>query len=208
MKSIQKKKKSIIAIDRSGDESNLPYVVVSVFSEERNELSKTYQKIKKLCINYKPILGYTGEIKSKEIKSRKLMKDIIELCLSENVIFSVSLFNKSIKGISKGIWKGKLKVESLIWFRSIEFLIHRNKIIPEQILMDINFTNTKDQSLFDQFIHDLVQNNFNFTAFVKGVDSRFEDGVKIADLIAGFIRKNTQIRKLYSNRITLIEKWI
>lgn len=199
-----RKKIGYVSMDRSGDEANLPYVVVSTFSRNRADFTKIYEGIKKLCISYNPILGYTREIKAKEIKSTKLMEDIIDLCLSEGLKFFASLFNGSIKRIGKGHWKGKLKVESMIWFKSLEFLIDKENIRPEHILMDISFTKTKDQSLFDFFIQNMIINKFKFKPFVKSLDSRFEDGIKIADLIAGFLRKSKIVRNLYRDRIKTV----
>lgn len=199
------KKIGIVGIDRSGSDANKPYVVVSIFTENKSVYTKVYNEIRKLCSSYNPVLGYAKEIKAKEIGSKKLMQQIIKLVLERGLKFSVTVFKGSVKGIARGKEKGYVKTEASIWFKSLEKLIKREKLNPEQIIMDISFSGTKDQSLFDFLIQKSIEKTFGTKPWIKSLDSRFEDGIKIADLLAGFFR-NSEIRKAYRKYVGTISE--
>jgi|GEM_PF-2893831 len=193
--------KGFIGMDRSGSESQLPYVVSAIFMENKTDFSKTYKEIKHICEKYNPILSYAKEIKAKEINSLNTMKNIIEMLVSNNAKIGVLVYNEKPSVIGKGFFKGELKVESVLWFQAANFLINMHRIQPQEIIMDISFTNTKDQSLFDFCVQKLIEKEFGFQPFVKSMDSRYEDEIKIADLIAGFFRKEKVLRNDYKQFI-------
>lgn len=188
--------KGFIGVDRSGSEADLPYVVASVFTKRKNNFNELYDQIREKCSKFNPALAHASEIKSKEIKSEKTMQDIINLCLVKEMKISVVSFDGSIRRISKGICKGHLKAESIIWSKSIGRLIECG-LKPNLILIDLSFTNTEDQSLFDFLISKSIKERFQFEPIVKSSDSKYEVSIKVADLVAGFFRKSTRIRKKF-----------
>ncbi len=108
--------------------------------------------------------------------------------------------------MGKGFFKGELKAKAALWFNAACFFIKRNRIQPQEIIMDISFTKTKDQSLFDFCVQKLIEREFGFHPFVKSMDSRYEDEIKIADLIAGFFRKERILRNDYKQFIANISE--
>jgi len=196
--------KGFVGMDRSGSESQLPYVVAAIFMDNKKDFADAYKEVRHVCEKYNPILSYAREIKAKEINSLNVMKNIIDAVVLRNAKISVLIFNEKPSLIGKGFFKGELKAESALWFQAAGFLINRHRIRPQEIIMDISFTKTKDQSLFDFCVQKLIEKEFGFQPFVKSMDSRYEDEIKIADLIAGFFRKERALRNNYKQFIANI----
>jgi len=196
--------KGFVGMDRSGSESQLPYVVAAIFMDNKKDFADAYKEVKQACEKYNPILSYAREIKAKEINSLNVMKNIIDAVVLRNAKISVLIFNEKPSLMGKGFFKGELKAESAIWFQAASFLINKHRIQPQEIIMDISFTKTKDQSLFDFCVQKLIEKEFGFQPFVKSMDSRYEDEIKIADLIAGFFRKERALRNNYKQFIANI----
>lgn len=195
-----------VGIDRSGSESQLPYVVAAVCLENKNNFSDAYKAIKKICGNYNPVLSHASEIKAKEINSAGVIKNIVNAVISCGAKISVLVYNEKPSLIGKGVHKGSLLVDAVLWFKTIENLAKIHKAYPREITMDISFTNTKDQSLFDFCMQKLIEEYIGISPFVRSMDSRFESEIKIADLIAGFFRKERALKNDYKQWIAKIDE--
>ncbi len=174
--------------------------------ENKNDFSEVYKTIKKICGNYNPVLSHANEIKAKEINSPGVIKSVVNAVLSGGAKICVLLYNEKPSLIGKGLYKGNVLVESVLWFRTIEHLAKMHKNYPREITMDISFTNTKDQALFDFCVQKLIEKYLGVSPFVRSMDSKFENEIKIADLVAGFFRKERTLKNDYNQWITKIEE--
>lgn len=200
------KSKGFAGMDRSGSESQLPYVVAAVFSENKSDFLAAYKSIKKICGDYNPVLGHTNEIKAKEINSSSVIKNILNAAISSGLKMSVLIFNEKPGLIGKGMHKGDLLVESVLWFKAIDGLAKIHNAYPREVTIDISFTNTKDRSFFDYCMQKLIEKYICISPFVRSRDSRFENEIKIADLVAGFFRKEKSLKNDYKPWIIKIDE--
>lgn len=189
----------IIGVDCSGSKTYLPLYIGAVYSRERKDMEEVYKKIKALAAKENKIFGYTREIKAVDMKSESTMQQIMDEIskLEFNVLEIPSDDFHLLKKTFSGSFKWELKLESVFWFLTIHKLL---KYKPDSVFLDVHYTKPSDRKLFEFLLARFVEKEKVRTEFIT-VSSKMETAVKLADIAAGVIRKNSAVRKIYKNQV-------
>lgn len=189
----------IIGVDCSGSKTYMPLFIGACYSKERKDMEEIYKKIKMLAAKENMIFGYTREIKAVDLKSESTMQQIMNEIsnLEFNVLEVANDDFHLLKKTFSGSFKWELKLESVFWFLAIQKLL---KYEPDSVFLDVHYTKPSDRKLFEFLLARFAEKDKIRTEFLT-VSSKTETAVKMADIAAGVIRKNSAVRKIYNNQI-------
>lgn len=206
----------IIGVDCSGSKTYLPLYIGAVYSKDRKNMEEIYKNVKSLAVKENKIFGYTREIKAVDLKSESTMQQIISE-ISKLKFNVLEINNNDFQELRKsfsGNFKWELKLESVFWFFATRKLLGYE---PDNVFLDVHYTKPSDRKFFEflltRFSENAQKRNFwrsrKASLFVQDkaktefltVSSKTETAVKLADITAGIIRKNNNIRKIYKNQV-------
>ncbi|MFZ3077722.1 MAG: hypothetical protein WA139_04660 [Candidatus Aenigmatarchaeota archaeon] len=189
------KKCGILGIDRSGSRGNYPIAVASVYSENMKNFEKAIQEIKtSFKIRH-------GRIKGKDF-SFKQHENAVDIIISNNIRFFVCMVSqKDYSEIEKFInskksWEQNL--EALLWFKSVYFLAKKFSLTPKEVFYERTFPDT----VFDKRLESLIKEKLFADSVCAG--DKFSPYIVVADWIANFFFRNSDIANIYRNQILYI----
>lgn len=193
----------IIGVDCSGSKTYLPLFVGACYSKERKDMEEIYKKIKALVAKENKIFGYTREIKAVDLKSEFTMQQILgEISKLEfNVLEVANDDFHLLKKTFSGNFKWELKLDSVFWSLAMRKLLRHE---PNNVFLDVHYTKPSDRKLFEFLLARFCEKEKIITDF-STVSSKTETAVKLADIAAGVIRKNSAVRKIYKNQVLQLD---
>jgi len=189
--------KGFAGMDRSGSLGNLPSVIGVVISENKADIQKCYQSIRKIAVKINPIFISRGEIKSKDFNAFNSRLSAIKEFEKHKIRFYAFFANRDFFELFKqykNYRKYMQKIEAILWFECLRLSILNSDINPQVVFLDETFSGD-DQEIFISVIRKLCAERLMFVPVLETVSSRLEDTVKLADLIAGFFKADQKIQE-------------
>lgn len=191
--------KGFAGMDRSGSLGNLPSVIGIVISENKTDIQKCYQSIRKIAIKINPIFISRGEIKSRDFNNFNSRLSAIKEFEKHKVKFYAFFANRNFFELFKqykNYGKYMQKLEAILWFECMRQAIIDSDTNPQVVFLDETFSGS-DQDIFISTIRKLCAERLMFVPVLETVSSRLEDNVKLADLIAGFFKADQKIQEQF-----------
>jgi len=191
--------KGFAGMDRSGSLGNLPSVIGVVISENKADIQKCYQSIRKIAVKINPIFISRGEIKSKDFDNYSSRLSAIGEFEKNNVKFYAFFVNRDFFDLFKQYKnrrKYMQKLEAILWFECLRLSVMSSDTNPQVAFLDETFSGS-DQEIFVSTIRKMCAERLMFVPVLETVSSRLEDTVKLADLVAGFFKADNKIQEQF-----------
>lgn len=194
-------------MDRSGSSGNFPLVIAAIISRNKNQINECYESIFRLAAKINPIFSSRREIKSRDFNnthSRTSVLNIMEkFGIGYSVLFASSKISEVIRKYSTK-YKYYQKIEACLWFECLRVAATRCGIFPQVIFVDETYSGN-DQEIFVSVIRNLIEKRLALLPVMETADSRFENAVKLADLVAGFFKSDAAIQNSFKQSKTVCD---
>lgn len=188
--------KGFAGMDRSGSSGNFPLVIATIISRNKNQINECYESIFRFASKINPIFSSRREIKSRDFNNTNSRTSVLDILkkfeVRCNVLFVSGKVSEIIRNYSAK-YKYYQKIEACLWFECLRAAAARGGIFPQVIFVDETYSG-KDQELFVSAIKSLIENRLMLSPIIETADSRFENAVKLADIVAGFFKADSNIQ--------------
>lgn len=182
-------------------------VAAAIISKNKNQINECYESIFSFAAKINPIFSSRREIKARDFGNTHQRKSVMEIMSEFEITFNV-LFVKN--GISETIkkysakYKYYQKIEACLWFECLRIAATNSGSFPQVVFVDETYSG-KDQELFVSTIRNLIGKRFRLMPVIETVDSRFENAVKLADLVAGFFKSDAAVQNSFKQSKTVCD---
>lgn len=188
--------KGFAGMDRSGSSGNFPLVIAAIISKNKSQINECYESIFSFAAKINPIFSSRREIKARDFGNTHQRKSVMEIMSEFEINFNVLFVKNEISEIIKKYsakYKYYQKIEACLWFECLRIAATNGGSFPQVVFVDETYSG-KDQEIFVSAIKNLIEKRLALSPVIETADSRFENAVKLADIVAGFFNADSNIQ--------------